>query len=170
MLQTETVSDQLLRNFMDLPPAGHLFLAQLLRRLVHLVSDGLFLVPANPFQSFQLRTHLRDLTLHAVKLRLPDMLAPCQQVEHFLAGVADVTQQLVLVRGQIPIRTLECVYTGGAQPESTNCISTPTQNHILRKRCNQSKKVATGASDSNDCCVPVSMSSKLIHTKCPSCV
>ena len=130
MLQTETASDQLLRNFLDLPPVGHVFLAQLLRRLVHLVSDGLFLVPADPFQSFQLRTHLRDLTLPAVELRLPDMLAPRQQVQHFLAGVADVTQQLVLVRGQIPIRTLECVYTGGPT-NSTNFILNPSHKNIF---------------------------------------
>ena len=66
MLQTETASDQLLRNFLDLPPAAHVFLAQLLRCLVHLVSGGVFLVPPDPFQSFQLRTYLRDLTSHCM--------------------------------------------------------------------------------------------------------
>ena len=37
VLQTETASDQLLRNFLDLPPAGHVLLAQLVLRLVHLL-------------------------------------------------------------------------------------------------------------------------------------
>ena len=144
MLLTKTASDQHLRNCLDLPPAGHVLLAQLLRRLVHLVSDGLFLVPADRFQSFQLRTHLRDLTLHAVKLRLLDMHAPREQVEHFLASVADVNQQLVLFRGQIPIRSSERVYTGGTEPEQYELHFHPTQKK-MRRRCNHSKNVSSEA-------------------------
>ena len=146
MLLTETASDLLLRNFLDLPPAGHVLLAKLLRRLVHLVSDGLFLVPTDPFQSFQLRTHLRDLTLHAVKLRLFDMLAPRQQVEHFLASVADVTQQPVLIRRQIPIRTSEPRVHGWNSIKTVRtAFPHHTQNIVCADGATRQKNVASEA-------------------------
>ena len=127
------------------------------------VNDGLFLVLGDPFHSFQLRRYLRSLTLHAVKLRLLDMIAPRQQVEHLLAGVADVPQQLVLVRGQIPFRTSERVYTGGTQPIRT-AFSSHTKILCAHGATNQI--MCHGVSDSNICCILVSNN----PPKCPSCV
>ena len=72
------------------------------------------------------------------------MLAPRQQVEHFLAGVADVTQQLVLVRGQIPIRFLGCVDTGGAQPEQYQLHFNPHTKTYFAQAVQPIKKCCYG--------------------------
>ena len=157
VLQTKAAADQLLGNFLDLPPMYSL----------RSCSDALSILLAMAcfwsLETLSSRASSED-TSRAVKLHLLDMLAPRQQVEHLLAGVPDVTEQLVLVRKQITIRTSERVYTGGTQQDQYELHFHPThKKNKLRIRCNQSKIVATGASDSNVRCILVSMPSKIIQ-------
>ena len=168
MLLTTTASDQHLRNCVDLPPAGHVLLAQLLGRLVHLVSDGLFLVPADCFQSFQLRTH--SVISHCMPSSC--VFSTCSHLvsksSTFLRVLPMSPSNLFWSEG----KSLSAARNGCTRVElnqnSTNCISTPHKK--MRRRCNHSKNVASEASESNVCCITVSMSSKVIHPKYPSCV
>ena len=90
---------------------------------------GLFLVPADPFQSFQLRSHLRDLTLHAVKLRLLDMLAMSSSNLFWSEGKSLSVPRNACTRVEL-------------NQNSTNCISTPHKkccadnaNQSIKKCC-----------------------------------